>query len=217
MRIRLQRRHLVEDHLHVFQTRRCGIVHEPSACDGGVVRPVSLRLAEADVDEPVGREIGIERQAEQPTLSATIHRRHAGNGCGHERAVRVHDAQAAGDFLGDQHFAAGQKRDGPGTLQAGNDGRLVESDVRLSLWRPVLTGNCRFLVRRVGGPRIQVGRLRNYGDAQDQEKRADKRISHKGKIIPSTNVSSFVSSVGRRRLRVNRDRRRLVRHDSVRR
>ena len=88
----------MEDHLHVFHPRRRGIVHEPAACDGGVVGPVCLQLGVAPVDEPIGREIRIEREAEQAALAASIHRRQAGDGGGDERAVRIDDAQAAGRF-----------------------------------------------------------------------------------------------------------------------
>ena len=128
---RLQRRRLMEDHLHVLDLRR-GAVHEAAARHGGVVHAAVARLGVAPVDQLIGGERRVDGDVEQAALAARVHRRQTGHRLGHLLAVGAHDAQPAGP-LGDEHLAVGQEREAPRVDQPFGDGLDVERDVELLL------------------------------------------------------------------------------------
>jgi hypothetical protein len=99
---------LAEDHLHRFQ--RAHVVIEPAPRHGGAVAAFSS-LREGEIDEPVRREVGIERHVEQPALVAHVDLRHAGDRVG--KRARGRDVAQVARPLGHQHVAIGQEGDGP--------------------------------------------------------------------------------------------------------
>ena len=91
------------------------VVLEP-APDHRRRRALFRRPRVAQVQQAVGREVGVRKHLEQSALPPRDHRRDARNRIGQQRPV-AHDAQAA-RALGDEHVAVGQPRDGPGGVEA---------------------------------------------------------------------------------------------------
>ena len=87
----------------------------PSSDDRGR-RALDQRPRVAQVQQAVGREVGVRENVEQSALPPREHLRHARNRIGQQRPV-PHDAQTSGAF-GDQHVAVGRPRDGPGDIEA---------------------------------------------------------------------------------------------------
>jgi hypothetical protein len=156
---RVELRALLVDDLHVIDPRRHA-VHELAPRDRGVVHPVA-RLGIAPVDEPVRREVRVERDVEQPALPARVHRRQSRDGLG-KRSVGRNDAQATWS-LGHQHFPVRQERESPGVLQSLGHRDDIERDVRLSFGRVGLAGERGLLVDSVRRSRIHALRHERCG------------------------------------------------------
>jgi hypothetical protein len=145
-----------EDHLETLQPA----VAENGARDARAVAAITLgRIGQ--VDQPVRGKLGIERDVEQPALTAGVDRRYAFDRRGNELSL-THDAQAAG-ALGDEDARVRQKRHAPGMLEPGHD--------RDQLERRLLRGN-----------RALCHRIRATAAAGPGHDRAD----HQGCQHPST-------------------------------
>ena len=155
VRARAHRRRLMEDHLERVHARGHS-VHEHAARHRGVVLAARPRLRIAPVDQVIGREPRVHRQAEQAALPARIdwrqscHRRR-------QRPVGVHDAQSA-RLLGDEHAAVRQERQRPRRLEILGDRGHLERDVGRPRRGTILASKGRRLVRRVGAAAVDVAR-----------------------------------------------------------
>ena len=108
---------LAEDDLNGFE--RAAVLAQASSRHAGAGTAFAAILREAQIDEPVLREIRIERHIEKPALPAGSDARDALNRLG-ERTVGIGDAQAAGPFR-DQHAAVRQEGEAPGILEIAGD------------------------------------------------------------------------------------------------
>ena len=113
-----------------------------------------LRIA--PVDQLVLLERRIERDVEQPALSARVNRRQPGDRLRHLLAVGADHAQPSG-LLGDEHLAVGQERQPPRIGEPLGHRHDVEGDVELLLRRPRLPGERRLLSLAVRRTRVQPG------------------------------------------------------------
>ena len=154
MQRRDERRRLVIDHLHVLDARRRRIIHEPAARDRGVIGFAVFRLGKAPVNQVVLRKCGIERDVEQATLAARVHRWESRDRL-RQRAVGAHHSQSPRPF-GHQHLAARKKRETPWVLQAFGDCDHGEGHVELLLRRTCLARERWFLPLAVRGPLIHA-------------------------------------------------------------
>ena len=150
-----------EDHLEVLQPA----VAENGPRDAGAVAAIALgRIGQ--VDQPVRRELGIERDVEQPALAAGVNRRHALDRRGNQLPL-AHDAQATGS-LRDEDARVRQKRHAPRVLEP--------ADHRDQLERRLLRGNG--VLRRGIHPAAAAGPGHDHADRQGGEPPSKVPVRH---------------------------------------
>jgi hypothetical protein len=149
----------LEDVLHV--EKRAAV--ESSTGESGR-RPITCAasgrralLHVRQVDESIGRKIGVQRDVKQFVDLQTLD---AGNRIGREHAA-AHDAEAALDF-GDQHVAVGQERQAPGMREGLGDDR--DADAGVAFRRVVGPGSVTDTGRTGLGIDDESGDQQNAGD-----------------------------------------------------
>ena len=119
--------HLPPDHREAVEPRRAALDHQPPAPDRGAAQAAVAGFREAQIDEAVIGEIGVEDDVAEPALPAIIDRRHAGDV---DRAAAHRPQFEHAAPLGDQSLAAAGKE--------GHRPGLGELADRLDLERAVL-------------------------------------------------------------------------------